>query len=123
MTFSTLLAIDAAFLLIACVLYVIFGQVTVRPLRKNPKTRESLGLEFISGWDIINVAQALAMPKAWTETLSKSPIGSIYAERKTLIEHTSKFDQILAFVFYWTLIVSGLAAPIILILNSLGVIS
>jgi hypothetical protein len=123
MTFSMLLAIDAAFLLIACVLYVVFGQVTVRSLRKNPKTRDSLGLDLIGGWDIINVAQALALPKSWAETLSKSPIGTIYAERQTLMENTNKFDRFLACIFYWTLSIAGMAAPILLILNYFGVIS
>ena len=44
------------------VLYVIFGQVTVRELRKNPETKEKLGIEFVSGWDILNVAGALSTP-------------------------------------------------------------
>ena len=62
--FSKLLGIIFIFMLIACLLYVVFGQVTVRRLRKNPKTKDALGLEFVSGWDIINVAQALAFPSS-----------------------------------------------------------
>ena len=45
---------------VACILFVIFGQVTVRKLRKNPETKHELGLEFAGGWDILNVAQALS---------------------------------------------------------------
>ena len=60
--FSILLGIAAVFVFIACILYVIFGQVTVQKLRKNPETRDKLGFEFVSGWDIIKVAQALSLP-------------------------------------------------------------
>ena len=45
------------FILISMVLYVIFGQVTVRKLRKNPETKHELGVEFASGWDIFNDMQ------------------------------------------------------------------
>lgn len=48
---------------ITSVLFVIFGQVTVRKLRKNPETRHELGIGFASGWDITNVAQALSLPE------------------------------------------------------------
>ena len=34
--------------IISGVLYVVFGQMTVRKLRKNPKTKDILGLEVIS---------------------------------------------------------------------------
>ena len=50
--------------IIAGILFVAFGQITVRKLRKKPKTKDSLGLEFISGWDIINVAQVFSFPRA-----------------------------------------------------------
>jgi len=63
MSFSTLFAISAAAAFIGCILFVIFGQVTVRKLRNNPETRHELGMEFASGWDITNVAQALSLPK------------------------------------------------------------
>ena len=41
--FSQLLGIVAIFMLIACILYVLFGQLTVKKLRKNPETKEALG--------------------------------------------------------------------------------
>lgn len=48
-----------------------FGQMTVRKLRKNPKTKDILGLEVISGWDIINVAQAFSLPRRWLLKIEK----------------------------------------------------
>ena len=50
---KTLFVIFLVGCLLSAVLYVVFGQVTVRKLRKNPNTKELLGMEFISGWDII----------------------------------------------------------------------
>lgn len=65
--FSQLLGFVAIFVFFACILYVLFGQLTVRKLRKNPNTKDLLGVEYVSGWDIINVAQAFAFPRSWTK--------------------------------------------------------
>ncbi len=69
MSFSTLLAIPFAVGLIACILFVIFGQITVRKLRKIPETKLVLGIELLSGWDIINVATVLALPKGYARKI------------------------------------------------------
>jgi len=89
---------------IALILYVLFGQVTVRKLRKNLVTKELLGFGFISGWDILNVAQALAIPRGWAQKLKNSPLSSLFADADLLNKHTHKVDKILAFVLYWLLI-------------------
>ncbi|WP_062271146.1 hypothetical protein [Endozoicomonas arenosclerae] len=107
---------------VACILYVVFGQVTVRKLRKNPKTKEVLGLEYVSGWDIINVAQALAIPRSWSRKLEKSPLSTIYANSAVLFENTSKLDRLLGTVFYWLLMTSGLSGALLVLLNSFGLI-
>jgi len=119
-TFSQLFALACFFLFLACILYVIFGQLTVRKLRKNPKTKAALGIEYASGWDIINVAQALAFPRSWSRKLEKSPLSYLYANSDLLFENTTKFDQILAAVFFWLLTLSGLSAALLLLLNALG---
>jgi len=74
MSFSTLLGITVVVMFVSMILYIIFGQVTVRKLRKNPKTRCELGIELISGWDIFNVAGALALPKAITRRIKRNAI-------------------------------------------------
>ncbi len=122
-TFSTLLAFICIFMFVACVLYVVFGQVTVRKLRKNPNTKGALGLEYVSGWDIINVAQALAIPRSWSRRLNRSQLPSIYANSELLFEHTSKFDRLLGTVFYWLLMISGLAGALLVLLSSFGLVS
>ena len=120
--FSKLLAFVFIFMLIACILYVIFGQITVRKLRKNPKTRDALGLEFVSGWDIINVAQALAFPASWSRKLEKSQISYLYANAGMLRENTTRLDRVLGSLFYWTMMLSGLSGAFLVLLNALGFI-
>ncbi len=119
--FSKLLACAALFMLLAAILYVVFGQVTVRKLRKNPNTKDALGIEFASGWDILNAAQALAFPKSWTRTLERSPISSMYAKSECLRANTTRFDKVLAFVFYWLFMLSSFSMILLVVLDGLGV--
>jgi len=121
--FSALLGITAAFAFIACILYVIFGQVTVRKLRNNPETRDKLGFELVSGWDIIKVAQALSLPRFMTDKFKQSPLSGLFADADTLHKHTNRFDQILALLFYWLLMISGLTMIVLVLLDSTGLFS
>lgn len=119
--FSQLLAFVFLFMFLACILYVAFGQITVRKLRKNPKTKDKLGVEFASGWDILNVAQAFAFPRSWSRKLEKSPLSSMHANTQLLVENTSKFDRCLGAVFYWLFMTSAVFGALLVLLNSLGV--
>ncbi len=120
--FSKLLGITSAFTFLSLILYVFFGQITVRKLRKNPKTKAALGTEFASGWDILNAAQALAIPKSWAQKLKGSPLSALYADVDVLYEHTNKFDRILAFIMYWVLTISTGFAVLLIALDALGLI-
>ena len=119
-TFSKLLAFDAIFIFLACILYVLFGQITVRKLRKNPKTKAALGMEYASGWDIINVASALAMPRRLSRKLEKGPLSYLYANSEVLFENTTKFDQMLGAIFYWIFMGSSFVCVLLVLLNALG---
>ncbi len=117
---STLLAmvsIVGFFALIACVL---FGQITVRKLRRNPETKNELGFEFMSGWDIINVAQALALPSFLTRKLKESPLAALHADKDILRKHTNKFDKVLGTIFYVLFLSSGLSFGFLALLDVLG---
>jgi len=118
--FSQLLAFVFLFMFLACILYVIFGQVTVRKLRKNPETKDKLGFEFVSGWDIIKVAQALSLPRFMTDKFKQSPISTLFADADTLHKHTTLFDQVLARVFYWLFMISGLTMILLMLLDTFG---
>lgn len=102
------------------ILFVLFGQVTVRKLRKNPQTKHELGVEFVSGWDIINVAQALAMPKSIIRKFNKSQLSALYADADLLYKHTNKIDRVLGIIFYWLLMLSGLFGIILVLLDAIG---
>jgi len=111
--------IAAAF--IVSILYIAFGQLTVKRLRKNPKTKDALGLEYVSGWDIINVAQALALPRGWSNKLEERSLSFMHAKASLLLENTNKFDRFLGAVFYWLLIITGLSSVLLVLLNSFGI--
>jgi hypothetical protein len=92
--------------ILSLIFYVLFGQITVRRLRKNPETKGRLGVEFASGWDIFNVAQALSLPRFITRKLAESPMANFYANRDVLDKSTTVFDRGLANTFYWLLVLS-----------------
>mgnify|MGYP006910213409 CR=1 FL=1 len=117
---SMLLAIACIIGFFAAILYVVFGQITVRKLRKKAETKDKLGFEYASGWDIINVAQALSLPRSWCQKLENSPLGSMYANSNLLFEHTNRFDQVLAVLFYWLFTISGLMMISLAILETCG---
>ncbi|MFK5913015.1 MAG: hypothetical protein QM484_01465 [Woeseiaceae bacterium] len=102
---------------ITCVLFVLFGQATVRKLRKTPETKGALGIEFASGWDILNVAKAFAMPKVITKKWKKSPQSAFYADLDLLHKHTNKFDRILGAVFYWIYAFTGLSLILLVLMD------
>lgn len=84
---------------LACFFFVIFGQVTVRKLRKNSETKNQLGFEFVSGWDVVNAAHTLAMPYWVTNKLKQSPLSYLEANASALRKHTSSADRFLAKMF------------------------
>jgi len=99
---------------ITCILFVIFGQVTVRKLRKNPETRHELGIEFASGWDITNVAQALSLPEFLQKRVKNKVL---HANSDLLYKHTTVFDRVLARMFYWLWMSFAFSLIILMVLN------
>jgi hypothetical protein len=118
--FSLLLAIDVCIAIIACILFVFFGQTTVRKLRKNPETKDVLGIEFVSGWNIFNVAQALALPRKYARWRNKAPFGMLHADADLLYKHTTRFDRILAKVFFVPWMAAGLFSVVLMLLDIVG---
>ena len=108
-------------IIIALTFFVIFGEKTVRKLRKNPKTKDSLGIEFMSGWDILNVMMALALPKRMTRMFKKSPLAALYADIDLLEKHTTRSDCILARISSFLLLSSALALVIFMLIVEIGV--
>jgi len=71
---SILFSIALAGGFLTMILYIIFGQVPVHKLQKNPETKGQPGAEFVSGWDIIKVAKALLIPRSWSRKLENGPL-------------------------------------------------
>lgn len=99
---------------------MLFGQITVRKLRKNPETKDALGIEFASGWDILNVAKVMAMPKKFAQKLKGTPKSVFYADIDLLYKHTSAFDRMLGAIFYWLYVFTGLSMILLVLLNTFG---
>jgi hypothetical protein len=118
--FSLLLAIAGCIGLIAWILFVIFGQVTVRKLRKNPETKEALGIEFVSGMDIFNVAMALTLPKKEAKSLNKSVFNFLHPDPDLLYKHTTRFDRILARVFFIPFMFAGFSLIVLCLMEYFG---
>src|SRR5690606_1832669 len=106
--------------LITCILYVIFGQITVRKLRKNPAAKDKLGVELVSGWDILNVAGALSTPKWLREKYSKSSLAFLNADYAFLRQSTTRFDRVLARIFSVIFYSTGISSIVLISLNGLG---
>ena len=117
---DVLFAIGFCILFISMILYVIFGQVTVRKLRKNPETKDELGMEFVSGWDIFNVAWALTLPIKYVRRSKKGLFGILRADVDLLHKHTTRFDRILARVFGVLWLSSGLGLLILCLMDTIG---
>lgn len=110
-------------MLLVALFYVLFGQVTVRKLRKNSETKNSLGMELYGGYDIINVAQALSIPRSWARKLDeKSRRYSFGTEANSdlLYENTTKFDRILARLTYWLMVSFMISVLLYVILETTG---
>ena len=121
-TFSELLGYCVAVMLFSLLLYVLFGQITVRKLRKNPETKQELGLEFASGWDILNVAQALATPRKIHKLLENGQLAFLHANSELISKHTNRFDKALAIIFFWMFMGSALCMISLIVLEKIGLV-
>ena len=85
-----------------------------------PEAKDKLGFEYVSGWDIINAAQSLSIPRWLAKKLENSPLSGLYPKSDFLYSHTNAFDRVLAILFYWLLTVSGLMMITLALLDTLG---
>jgi hypothetical protein len=101
-------------------LFVIFGQVTVRKLRKNPETKYALGLEFYSGWDILNVVGALSRPAWISKRFKASKLSFLAADAEVLYKHTTLFDRIFARILWFFITLGWVFMMTVMILDVIG---
>ena len=74
------------------ILYVCVGQLVVRKLRKIDHTGNFQGLELVSGWGILKVSEAIALPDPIYTRLKNSRYGYFYADKKVIAAHTSSLE-------------------------------
>lgn len=106
---------------VSWILFVVFGQLTVRKLRKNSALKEKLGFEFINGYDIFNVASALTAPKWFRDKFHKSQLSFLAADYQALYENTTLLDRVLGRTFWILFSISGSAMILLVVLNGLGI--
>lgn len=108
-------AIGIALMFLSCVFGMVFAWVTMRKLRKNPLVKDYLGVEFIGGHDAFKVGQSLTFPKFTAKRTQTSEGREFNIDPKLLYKHTTKFDRILARVFYMlTLVSTAILIPLAL---------
>jgi len=100
---------------------VLFGQITVRKLRKKTELKNKLGVSFVSGSDIFSVAQALWLPKTMIRKIQKSSLSFLHADSELLYKHTTIFDRVLARIFYTLFVLSGFSMIILVVLEAVGI--
>jgi len=119
--FDFYLMISIIFTMIVGILYVLFGQVTVRRLRKNPETKEALGFEYVSGRDIMNVAIALSIPGNLNRRARHSRMKFLYADADVLRQHTNRLDRVLARILAYSFFSTAFGLSTILVMHYFGV--
>ena len=86
--------------------------------KKNPLTKEALGFEFISGWNILNIAQALSLPRFITNKTKNSPTSYLHANADLLRAHTNNFDRNLERILYYSYLIGASSMIFLVILSS-----
>lgn len=97
-----LLAIGSVSIIISLILCVLFGQITVRRLRKHPETRNRLGFEWMSGWDIFNVAKAVSLPRRYCRRVENGPLYWLHADSDAIYRNTTARERALGRAQFWT---------------------
>ncbi|KAB7627275.1 hypothetical protein [Alkalilimnicola sp. S0819] len=118
---TKLVGIGLAGVLLGWLFFLALGRTTVRRLDRTPETANCLGMEFMSGWRIFNVAYALVLPMAFFRMASKGPLAGLYANALVVRCHTGRVDQVLAHLFVWTSVCSSGLIFAVAVLDMLGV--
>jgi len=98
------------------------GKSLFASLEKTQETKHELGIALVSGWDILNVAQALSVPTALIRRLKNSRLSFLEANSELLYKYTTVFDRLLARVFFWLWVTSSLSMILLVSLNAVGVL-
>jgi hypothetical protein len=104
------------------ILLVVLGQKTVRKLRKNPETKNALGIEFLlGGGDIVNVSFAFGIPRRLNRKVRKNKLGALFADADLLEKHMTRFDILLSKLVFFLGVAWILPLLILVLLFKIGI--
>ena len=83
------------------ILFLLFSAIIVRPLRKNPKTRDHLGITPLEVMKVLRVASALSLPKKLQLKMENGYLGAMCANSEILKKHTSTFGKLFANILFF----------------------
>ncbi len=86
-------------LILTPVLFFIINLKTVRRLRKNPITKDELGLSLVWGWHAITVSEALLFSKEYTTKRRKRSHGYMFANYDLVYQYTTPFEKAICKLF------------------------
>jgi hypothetical protein len=105
------------------ILLVVLGQKTVRKLRKNPETKNALGIEFLlGGGDIVNVSFAFGIPRRLNRKVRKNKLRALFADADLLEKHMTRFDILLSKVVFFLGVAWILPLLILVLLFKIGIL-
>ncbi|KAB7627276.1 hypothetical protein [Alkalilimnicola sp. S0819] len=108
--------------LVGWILFVIFGRTTVRRFSRMETTRARLGTELISGWRIFNVAEALVLPVTLFDKLHAGRLSAFWADARVLRRHATRYDKVMAHLFFWTFVPSTALVILVVVLDRFGIL-
>ncbi|KAB7619597.1 hypothetical protein F3N43_13245 [Alkalilimnicola sp. S0819] len=108
--------------LVGWVFFVIFGRTTVRRLSRTADIRKRMGIELISGWRIFNVAEALVLPVSLFDKLHAGSLSAFWADARVLRQHATRYDIVMAHLFFWTFVPSTTLMIVLALLDSFGIL-
>lgn len=109
-------------LVLTCILFVVFGDVAVRRLRKITEIKDKLGFEYVNGRDIMNVAMALSIPRKLNQRDINSKAGFMFADAGSISPYTRKVDRFIAKLFFWSYLITVFTFIVFVILDTLKII-
>ncbi|MBU6439621.1 MAG: hypothetical protein KGS28_05245 [Betaproteobacteria bacterium] len=81
-------------------LFVVLALHTVRRLRRQPGVEDRLGVEFIRGWRVLNVAMAVSWPRRVLDYLDYRAQPIVHFHAATIRAHTTRADRVLGRACY-----------------------
>lgn len=98
-------------------LFFAFALLTVRRLRKDPRTRDLLGLEFFPGGAVLNVSRALAVSRKFARRCDHGGWSDLHANSEAIYAATARWERVLGRAQFWSHCLAALTTVLWLIVE------